>query len=227
MKLTATRKNIVLTGAGLLVGAATLAACTTAPNSNSVEHTAANAGIDLLLTNQPVPVFPTSALRNNAIEIEAIQALGTPTTTFFFPEGTVIVNGKYSTPPFKSCASQGEPIHSTDSVTNPQQVTSGGEVVGQMDPNGIYAGPSTGTNVLCLNANGQQEMSYWEGPVETESGTAVWNPAGGPGQQIQDIGPSQLPVCTLQTAGSGPSVPGLNLATGTKFYHCNPAAAGK
>ncbi len=220
------RASILFTS-GLIATAAALS-CSGPPNSNSVEHAAANAGINLLLTNQPVPIFATSALRTNGIQVEAIQALGTPTTTFFFPEGTVVTSGKYSAPPFKICPSQGEPIHASDSITNPQQVTSGnGAVVGQMDPNGIYAGPSTGTYVLCLNASGQPEMSYWEGMVEAETGTAVWNPNGGPGQQIQDVGPSQLPVCTLQHAGDGNDPPGLNLKAGTAYYHCTPATTTK
>lgn len=215
------KRFTAVTAAGVLVAGLSLAACSGAPNSNSVEHSAANAGIDLLLTNQPVPIFPTSALRANAIEVEAIQALGSPTTSFFFPEGTVIVNGKYSAPPFKICPSQGEPIHSTDSVTNPEQVTTNNAVVQQMDPNGIYPGVSSGTNVLCVKANGQPEMSYWEGPVETESGAAIWNPDGGPGQQIVDIGPSKLPVCTLMHATSGD---GTKLPDGTTYYHCKAAA---
>lgn len=198
-------------------------ACTT-PNANNTEHQAANSGVNLLLQNQPVPIFATSELRQNMIEVEAIQALGAPTTTFFFPEGTTVVNvsGKpaYSAPPFKVCPSQGEPIHATDSLTNPLQVTSGGEVVGQMDPNGTYQGPNNGTYVLCLTASGNKKMSYWEGPVETESGVSVWNQDGGPGNQIQDIGPSQLPVCAKHVAQDGD---GSGVQAGTEYYHCELA----
>lgn len=207
--------------AGLAAGLGLTACSSSTPNTNTTEHNQAAAGINLLLTNQPVPIFPTSALRGNLTEVEAIQALGSPTTSFFFPEGTIVVNGKFTAPPFKICASQGEPVHATDQLSNPGQVVgSGGPdgvVVGQMDPNGIYAGVSSGTYVLCVTPGGSTKMAYWEGPVETESGAAVWNPNGGPGQQIQDVGPSQLPICTLVHAAPGD---GTNLKTGTPYYHC-------
>ncbi|SRR5258708_1761170 len=209
--------------AAAIIGAITIAACSTpTPGpTNTTEHNQATAGINLILTNQPVPIFPTSELRKNLIEVEAIQALGSPTTSFFFPMGTTIVNGKFSAPPFKICPSQGEPIHATDSLSNPHQVVPGynssSDVVDQMDPNGIYPGVSSGTYVLCVRANGSTNMAYWEGPVHTETGAAVWNENGGPGNQIQDIGPGQLPVCTKLTATSGD---GTNLNPGVPYYHC-------
>lgn len=210
--------------AAMALAAAALAGCS-APSSNTTEHDAANAGINLLLQNQPVPIFPTSELRENMVEIEAIQALGAPTTSFFFPPGSVsVVGGKqvFTSPPFKICPSQGEPIHADDSLTNPQQALPGsaGAVVSQMDPNGTYAGPNSGTYVLCLTKAGTKKMAYWEGDVFTESGTAVWNPDGGPGDQIQDVGPSALPVCVKKTAQDGD---GLNLKAGTEYFHCELA----
>lgn len=198
---------------------ATMAACTT-QNANNTEHQAANSGVNLLLASQPVPIFPTSELRQNMIEVEAIQALGTPTTSFFFPEGTTVVGGKYTAPPFKVCPSQGEPIHATDSLTNPTQVTTSGAVVDQMDPNGVYSGPNSGTYILCVTASGGKKMSYWEGPVETETGVAIWNQDGGPGNQIQDVGPSQLPVCVKKTAHTGD---GSGIQDNTEYFHCEAA----
>jgi hypothetical protein len=212
------RKHVTAGIAAAAVAGLVLAGCTSSQNANSTEHQEANAGLSLLFANQPVPIFPTSELRKNLIEVEAIQALGTPTTTFFFPEGTSMAGGKFSAPPFRTCASQGEPIHATDELSNPQQIIGTGngnsQVVGQADPNGIYAGNSTGTYVLCVTASGIPKMAYWEGPVETESGAAVWDSATG---TITDIGPSQLPVCTLKTAADGD---GTGLKAGTPYYHC-------
>lgn len=220
-----TRKNILYGAAGAVMLAAALLGCScSAPNSNNTEHSQANAGINQILANQPVPIFDSSQQRSDMMEAEAIMALGSATTTFFFPPGTVIMAGAdgknhYSLPPFKTCPSEGEPIANTSSLTNPLQVTSGGQVVSQMDPDGIYPPTaSEGTFVLCDTANGSQRLSYWEGLVETETGTAVWDAANG---TITDIGDAQLPVCTLVTAQDGNK---YKLATGSKYYHCVKAA---
>jgi hypothetical protein len=210
--------RILLAGLAAVLAVA-LAACNQ-PNSNNTEHTEANAGINQILANQPVPIFPSSQQRADLIEAEAIMALGSATTTFFFPQGTMIVNGHTDAPPFKTCPSEGEPIPNTSSLTNPLQQTSGGDsVVGQMDPDGVYTpAASDGTFVLCDTSAGRQDLEYWEGPVETETGTAVWDAATG---QIQDIGAALLPVCTIVAAHSGD---GTNLAPGTRYYQCVKAA---
>jgi hypothetical protein len=189
------------------------------PNSNNTEHAEANAGINQILANQPVPIFKTSQQRADMIEAEAIMALGSATTSFFFPEGVSEADGKYSAPPIKVCASEGEPIPVTSSLTNPDQQTSGGDaVVGQMDPDGVYtATDGAGTFVLCDTSSGRQDLEYWEGPVETETGTAVWDASTG---QIQDIGTSMLPVCTIVAAQSGD---GTGLNAGTRYYQCTKA----
>lgn len=212
-------KNI----AGAITLGTTLTAVVVAcgpPNSNSTEHNEANAGINLILANQPVPIFNSSQQRADLIEAEAIMALGSSTTSFFFPQGTVITNGHASAAPIKSCPSEGEPIPNTSSLTNPLQQTSGGSVaVGQMDPDGVYTPTaSDGTFVLCDTSTGRQDLSYWEGPVETETGTAVWDAATG---QIQDIGAAMLPVCTIvKSTGSD----GTGLSAGTPYYQCVKAA---
>jgi hypothetical protein len=186
------------------------------PNSNNTEHTEANAGINQILANQPVPIFPSSQQRADLIEAEAIMALGSSTTTFFFPQGATVTNGKADAPPFKTCPSEGEPIPNTSSLTNPQQQTSGGDaVVGQMDPDGVYTpAASDGTFVLCDTSAGRQDLEYWEGPVETESGTAVWDASAG---QIRDVGTAMLPVCTIVQARDGD---GTKLQAGTRYYQC-------
>lgn len=204
--------------AGLAVVGIALAGCNQ-PNSNNTEHSEANAGINQILANQPVPIFDSSQQRADMIEAEAIMALGTATTSFFFPEGSV-VDGKVDAPPIKACPSEGEPIPNTSSLTNPEQQTSGGDsTVGQMDPDGVYtASASDGTFVLCDTSAGKQDLEYWEGPVETETGTAVWDASTG---QIEDAGTSMLPVCTVVTS-NGSDGTGLN--SGTKYYHCVKAA---
>lgn len=208
--------------AAAVLGAALVLALTgcNPPNSNNTEHSEANAGINQILANQPVPIFDSSQQRADMIEAEAIMALGTATTSFFFPEGTVLTSGKYSAPPIKTCPSEGEPIPNTSSLTNPEQQTSGGSAtVGQMDPDGVYtAEASSGTFVLCDTAAGKQDLDYWEGPVETETGTAVWDASTG---QIQDIGTSMLPVCSIVSAHSGD---GTGLNSGTRYYQCVKAA---
>ena len=129
-----------------------------------------------------------------AISIAAIQALGEQTTSFFFNQG--VKN------PIMSCPSLGEPVASTTEITNPQQpdVTSGGSngntavTLGNMDPNGIYAGDSTGTYVLCVNGQGQQYAQYWEGFVDSVSGPATWDAGTG---QIKVTGAPTMPNCTV------------------------------
>lgn len=215
--------RILIGTAVITVAGLSAAACN--GSSQSTESSQAQAGINLLLANQPVPVFATSELRRNLAEVEAIQALGTPTTSFFFAPGAATSGpGAH---PVKVCASQGEPIHATDSLSNPQQLARDVNnnqrdvPVSQMDPNGIYPGNSEGTYVLCLTAGGQPKMSYYEGVVEAESGTAVWDDKTG---MINDEGPSQLPVCTKKYAQSGD---GLKMTAGTPYFHCTAAPAGK
>jgi hypothetical protein len=218
MRIKPNLAGLLAAAGGALVLAVALAACNQ-PNSNNTEHTEANAGINQILRNQPVPIFPSSQQRADLIEAEAIMALGSATTSFFFPQGTVVVNGKYSAPPIKVCPSEGEPIPNTSSLTNPEQQTSGGDaVVGQMDPDGVYTpAASDGTFVLCDTSTGRQDLSYWEGPVETETGTAVWDDSTG---QITAVGSSMLPVCTIVAARSGD---GTNLASGIRYYQCTKA----
>ena len=195
-----------------------IGACTNSGGGNAAEGAAQGASTNLLEQNQPLPIFPTSALRQNLIEIEAIQSLGSPTTTFFFPPGGSPNSGAA---PIASCPSQGEPIPNTASLSNPHKpyqgpiTTDGGIAVDQMDPNGIYAPTSSsGTYVLCVTSSGGVALHYWEGDVYTTSGSAVWNAAT---HEVQQVGPSQLPVCTVKQAADGD---GTGLKAGSPYYHC-------
>lgn len=207
--MTVTRKQVIQYAAGPAVALAVLlstaSACSSSSNGNAAESASQQTDTSMLESNQPLPEFPTSAYRQEVIEIEAIEALGAPTTAFFFPEGTTVVDngGKqsFSAPPVKVCPAEGEPVPNTASLSNPDQVVDGqngtSDVVGQMDPNGVYVPQSSsGTYVLCDNANGGQKLAYWEGPVFDESGTAQWSSTDG----IVDIGSTALPTCTVVTS---------------------------
>lgn len=141
-----------------------------------------------LVANQPLPRFNFSQIRQNVIDLEAAQARGVETTSFFYNMG--------SNEPVASCPSIGAPIPTTTQISNPNQVIpdtspqinngGGNTVVGQMDPNGVYSGDSTGTYVMCVNAQGAQYAFYWEGYVATVFGAARLNPTT---HQIELVGP--------------------------------------
>jgi hypothetical protein len=75
------------------------------------------------------------------------------------------------------------PIPNTASLSNPQQVVTGSNdrgyglaTIGQMDPIGIYTPTSsTGTFVICVDAQGKPYANYWEGVVKTVFAPAKWN----------------------------------------------------
>lgn len=148
-----------------------LSACSDGPGSKETE--AAKQQLAGFNANQPVPVFNYSQLRQNLIELETSQAQTTQTTSFFFNMG---VQG-----PIGTCPSIGYPIPTTDQLTNPQQsVTHGNDgiaTVGQIEANGVYTGDSSGTFVICVDADGKPYANYWEGFVQTVSGPAVWDDA--------------------------------------------------
>ena len=142
------------------------------------------------LKTQPPPVHSFSQMRQNLIELENAQATGVQTTSFFCSNLCDKAN-----PPLKFCPSIGAPIATTDQLTSPDQPlreasqplndTGGNLTVGQMDPNGVYSGNSTGTYVMCVGSDGRVRPAYWEGYVETEFAPAVWNYSTG---QVQDVG---------------------------------------
>lgn len=187
----------IIAGAGASV--LVLAGCMSGGNaSGTAQEQADSQNIEkTFLLDQPPPHFQHSDIRATAISIEAIQALGEQTTSFFFNQG--VRN------PVFSCPSLGEPVASTTQITNPQQnynasYPQGGTSypIGNMDPNGIYAGDSTGTYVLCVNAQGQQYAQYWEGFVDSVSGPATWDSATG---QIKVTGAPTMPKCSITATG--------------------------
>ena len=159
---------------GLAIGAVTLGACnSSAPVAVQKDQATSASILSQFETAQPTPQFKWSQYRQTLIEIETAEADGTQTTTFFFNQG--VQN------PVQSCPSIGFPIASTSELTNPVQDDNNGPngnagvAIGQIDPNGVYAGNSTGTYVLCVNADGSTYAAYWEGFTYTVSGPAVWD----------------------------------------------------
>lgn len=181
--------------------AAAVAGCTsgsTASGAQQEQQDSQNIEKSFLL-NQPPPHFQHSDIRATAISIEAIQALGEQTTTFAFQQG--------DPDPIWMCPSLGEPVASTTQITNPTQVTKttvpyreGAAVpIGNMDPNGIYSGESTGTYVLCVSASGTPYAEYWEGNVDSVSGPARWDSGS---HQIVVTGQPTMPNCVITSPGT-------------------------
>ena len=153
-----------------------VAACTHGANPQQQEQNQQTADTYSLEQSQPLPHFSYSQIRQTAIDAETISAEGAQTTSFFVQMGDA--------DPVFSCPSLGEPVANTASLSNPLQPytgsdnTNGGDVVNQMDPNGIYAPTSSsGTYVICVNSSGAKYLEYWEGDVMTVTAGATWDSA--------------------------------------------------
>lgn len=176
------RRQPRLLAAAVLV-AVVAVGCTSANKAIKADQQTSTRILTNFEKNQPTPERPWSQLRQNLIELEVAQSDTTQTTTFFFNQGTP--------EPIQSCPSIGFPIASTAQITNPSQVvraSSGGDhqVIPQIDPNGIYAGDSSGTYVICIDAQGKAYADYWEGFVQTVTGPAHWNTTT---HQVELVGP--------------------------------------
>jgi hypothetical protein len=149
----------------------TLAGCTDSATTKDQQST--DSQLSRYQSNQPIPSADFSQYRQTIIDVENAQIHGVATTSFFFNQGTPN--------PVKSCPSIGFAVPSTSQLTNPEQIAYSGSgsggygVISQMEPNGSYTGHSTGTNVICVAANGTKYISYWEGVVGTEGGPAHWD----------------------------------------------------
>lgn len=177
MKITGSR---VLLGAAAAAGVLAVAGCsgTSITGGNAAESATSRQDLSTFEQVQPAPHFPYSDIRQTMIDVQASQALGEQTTSFFFNMG--------SRDPYFSCPSKGDPVPNTSELTNPSQVEtwygSGATapdataVVGNIDPNGLYAPTaSDGTNVMCLSAAGTAYLVYAEGPVTTINAPAHWD----------------------------------------------------
>ena len=146
------------------------------PSGQQQENVQQRQDTTSLEASQPIPHYNWSQIRQTAIDAENIAANGTQTTSFFFQMG--------DQDPVFSCPSIGMPVANTAQLSNPDQVvpdpnaSAGSEVVGQMDPDGVYApNSSTGTYVICVNSSGADYLQYWEGDVMTVAAAAEWNTA--------------------------------------------------
>lgn len=189
------RKSVQRVGvAGILLSGGLIAA---ACNSGAAPQTANNktqktsaSSLNQFEQAQPVPKFSWSQLRQDLINIEQAQANGAQTTTFFFNQGVQS--------PVQSCPSIGFPVASTTELTNPLQPTwtgntraIAGVAIGQLTPNGVYAGNSTGTYVVCVGAAGKPFIDYWEGFVQTVGGPAAWTTSS---HTVKQTGPASVPI---------------------------------
>ena len=178
-----------------VITALVIAACTTSgPSGVALENSASGNIATTFNAAQPIPHFQRSDYRAALTQIEAIQALGTQTTSFFFNQGERDPQG--------SCPSLGMPIPNTAQLSNPDLIVpdpnggspSGSLLLPNMDPNGVYTpASSTGTYVLCLNAAGQPYANYWEGFVQSVSGAAHWDYGT---HQLIHTGDAKMPVCS-------------------------------
>jgi hypothetical protein len=187
--------------AGLGLAAAAIIGCSPgAPTGVGQENVASHQISANYNAAQPIPEWKHSVYRQVLTQIEAIQVLGTQTTSFFFNQGEKDPQG--------SCPSEGMPIPNTAELSNPETYiadpnagsTPGSITLPNMDPNGVYVpSSSTGTYVLCLGANGQPYANYWEGFVQTVSGAAHWDYGT---HQLVVTGESKLPTCTTTANGA-------------------------
>lgn len=186
MKITRTRATVAVLAVGTAVA---LSACSTTStqSGNAADKSASNAQLKTYQATQPIPHANWSQYRQTVIDVENAEINGVATTTFFYNMG--------SNTPIKSCPSIGFPVASTSELTNPQVAESHGQygdgtvTVGQQEPNGVFTGSSTGTHVVCVQANGTKRIDYWEGFVETEGGSAHYDQAT---NQIVDDGTSTV-----------------------------------
>lgn len=158
------RKTIA---AAIAVAAAfTLTAC---EGSRSEESKVAEQQLEQFLQSQPIPIFNSSQLRQNLIDIETAQANATITTSFFFNLGIP--------DPVHVCPSIGFPIPGTFQLTAPEKgVWSAGDdfALPQLEANGVYTGDTSATTVICIDSEGRGYAHWWEGFVSTVAGPAEW-----------------------------------------------------
>lgn len=137
-------------------------------NATKKETNVSRDQLNIYLDSQPLPVFKTSQLRQNLIEIETAQSNVTVTTSFFFNMGIA--------DPITVCSSVGFPIPASYQLSNPQARMQDHDLtLPQLESNGVYTGDTTGTYVICVDAEGNGYAHYWEGFVATVSGPAKWD----------------------------------------------------
>lgn len=171
---------------GLGLGA--VACSSNSSDGNAGESKAQHQDTTNLETNQPLPIVYFSQERENLIDIELAEVNDVRTTSFVptFSGDALLY----------SCPSIGFGIPDSASLSNPAQISSayvngnGGQgwsdgVIGQMDPNGIYAPTSSqGTWLICITVTGQPYINRFESTTDTIGGPAEWHQVPVNGQHI-------------------------------------------
>lgn len=163
------------------------------PSAVSEDKDAASQQLKDLQKAHPTPRFTRSQLRQNLIEITTAQAETTATTSFFYNMGVA--------QPVHSCPSIGFPIPTTMQLTNPEQSVrmgsdgGGSHSIPLAEQTGVYTGDSSGTYVICVDAEGNGYAMYWEGFVQTIAGPAEFVDG-----QVELIGPPSFKFSALEDA---------------------------
>jgi hypothetical protein len=192
------RKNIALIAvpfALILIFFLAFAGSSCQDSGNSAEQNQVTDQQTIYEHNQPIPTFTLSSERAVLIQLYQQRVAGTLNTWTVW----IANNGT----PLGMCASKGYPIPYGTELTNPWQVSDGGNSagtstgnvsVGQMDPNGIYPAPSTlGTWVMCLDTDGSVHPQYIEPLVMTYT-----HPVRIQNGQIVDTGTGSSTESTVQ-----------------------------
>jgi len=179
-----------------ILGAVGLTACDTTdtPSAIQSDQNLSDQILSKYERSQPAPQFDWSQIRQTLIDVETAQASSVQTTSFFFNQG--------STDPYYVCPSIGFPVASTTELTNPQKTVDGTggnnsyalTTIAQIDPNGIYAGQSSGTYVLCVDSHGRTYGQYAEGFVHAVAAAATWD------ESTHRIVVNGAPTFTFKTA---------------------------
>lgn len=181
----ATDRKSIMSVLVLAVLAFGLTACE--QGANSADREVSERILKDLQQAHPVPMFDRSQERQNLVELTTARAQSTATTSFFFNLGIA--------DPITVCPSTGFPIPATMQLTNPEAraYSSAAYTVPQVEPTGVYTGDTTGTYVMCIDAQGNGYAQYWEGFVSAVTGPAEWNAQT---KQIQLIGPPSFEFTT-------------------------------
>lgn len=132
-----------------------------ATSQESRDQTTVQSQQQIYAQNQPIPRYDYSIPRDTLIQIynQTIPRVVSTHSYFVTHMGQVVFD----------CPSRGYPITGGTELTNPTQwVGSGGAVVNQADPDGLFhPATSLGTYVLCVRANGDVVPVYSETDVIT------------------------------------------------------------
>ena len=148
--MTTFNKNIILmVTAGLLVGCQ--------ENTESLDRRAVQEQQAQYSKSQPIPKYRHSMERELVIKLYNLRNEKVATHTVWRSDYGMVEG---------DCPSMGYGIPYDTSLTNPLQYYTNGAVIGQAEPNGIFASTNTSaTWVMCLGEAGTLEPIYVEGKV--------------------------------------------------------------